>query len=423
MRPAAGWIDAGAGTIDAAIYWDPAVYALEQERVFGKTWLCVAHESLVPKAGDFFTSRMGEDPVIVARQRDGSIAVFLNQCRHRGARLCRADMGQAKVFACSYHGWTYDLAGNLISISKESVVDGGKIDKTRWGAVKVAKIHNYHGLIFATWNPDAPAFDDFLGEAKWYFDMMFDRPGGTEVIGGVQKWVVKANWKLGAEQFTSDIYHFDYTHVGTSMAFMPPDMPMGEPPVVNGRQFRDQGHGGVVTTDVQLSDMQTAIAMGMDVLAYNQSRRPLMAETLGALRGHDAQPVHANIFPNLGILPLNQTLRLWQPRGPGEMEVWAWTLVDKEAPPEIKERARLQTQFTFASSGVFEQDDAENWAEVQRALRGPMGRSAVFNNQIGRGESRDPDGIFPGTTDFAMSEAAARGFYAHWQKLMLEDGQ
>ena len=35
------------------------------------------------------TQYMGEDPVIVSRQRDRSIRVFLNQCRHRGMRICR----------------------------------------------------------------------------------------------------------------------------------------------------------------------------------------------------------------------------------------------------------------------------------------------------------------------------------------------
>jgi 3-phenylpropionate/trans-cinnamate dioxygenase alpha subunit len=127
------------------------------------------------------------------------------------------------------------------------------------------------------------------------------------------------------------------------------------------------------------------------------------------------------MFPNLGLLPINQSLRIWQPKGPDAMEVWAWTLVDRDAPEAIKEQARRQTQFTFGSSGVFEQDDAENWAEIQRSFNGPVARRTPMNNQVGLGQSNDPDGLYPGQTDYVMSESAARGFYRRWRDLMMAD--
>ncbi|MBH5323483.1 aromatic ring-hydroxylating oxygenase subunit alpha [Aurantiacibacter sediminis] len=419
----ASLIDSETGTIGPEIYADPYLHELEQERVFGRCWLLVAHESLIPKAGDFFASRMGEDPVLVVRQKDGSIAVFLNQCRHRGARLCRADLGKTKAFQCTYHGWTYDLGGNLVSISKSDAVGGDRIDKSEWGAIKVAKIHNFYGLIFATWDEDAPSFEDSLGETRWYWEAMFNRPGGTEVIGGVQKWEVPANWKFGAEQFASDIYHFDYTHVASALAMMPEGMEYQEPPPLEGRQFRDRGHGGVATPMVEMSDMQTAMAMGMEVMRYNQSTRDAHAKLVGEQAAKQTQFVHANMFPNMGILPLNQTLRIWQPKGPNAMEVWAWTLVDRDAPEDIKKQCRIKTQMTFASSGVFEQDDAENWTEIQRVLRGTKARKTLFNNMIGANESKDPSGKYPGRTDRAQSEAASREFYSWWRDLMLQPVQ
>ncbi|MEQ9587360.1 MAG: aromatic ring-hydroxylating dioxygenase subunit alpha [Parvibaculaceae bacterium] len=414
----AEYVDSTNGTIHPAIYTDPNLHDLEQERIFGRCWIMVAHESLIPNPGDFFASQMGEDPVLVVRQKNGDIEVFLNQCRHRGARLCRADLGTTRAFQCPYHGWTYDTAGNLISVSKSDVVGGEKVDKSEWGAVKVAKLHNYHGLLFATWDKNAPDFEDYLGPAKWYFDAIFNRPGGTEVIGGVQKWVVPANWKFAAEQFTSDIYHFDYTHISSLIAMMPEDIQMNDPPPVEGRQFRGNGHGGTATSDVQFADMQTALAMGPEVLGYLLSRRDEHAELVGELAAKGTQFVHANIFPTLGILPLNQTLRVWQPKGPDHMEVWAWTLVDKDAPESVKDIMRVRTQMSFATSGIFEQDDAENWAEIQRALRGPKSRTTLFNNQLGQGEDVDTSGTYPGESDQPVSESASRGFYAQWRTLM-----
>lgn len=90
-----------AGTISPAIYADPGLYELELERVFARSWLVVAHESQVPGPGDFMSSYMAEDPVIVIRQKDSSVRVMLNQCRHRGMKLCRVDKGRARSFTCS----------------------------------------------------------------------------------------------------------------------------------------------------------------------------------------------------------------------------------------------------------------------------------------------------------------------------------
>ena len=92
------------GLIDRRIFADLEIYDLELERIFARCWLFVGHESQLPNPGDFITTYMGEDPIIVNRDGDGKLGAFINMCRHRGNRVCRADRGNATYFTCSYHG-------------------------------------------------------------------------------------------------------------------------------------------------------------------------------------------------------------------------------------------------------------------------------------------------------------------------------
>ena len=101
------------GQVHRRIYTDPAVFELEMDRLFGRAWLYLAHESQVAETGDFVTAYIGNRPVIVSRHSDGEIYAFANRCTHRGMKVCRYDQGNTRVFTCPYHAWSFALDGSL----------------------------------------------------------------------------------------------------------------------------------------------------------------------------------------------------------------------------------------------------------------------------------------------------------------------
>src|SRR5207248_3857985 len=147
-------VDLEQGTVSRAIYSDAAIYQLEIERIFARCWLFVGHETQIPQPGDYVTTFMGEEPVIVWRDTRGRVHAFLNTCRHRGNRVCLYERGNAASFTCSYHGWTYDNEGSLIGVPFHTEAYYGELDRSGLGLSEVPHLEVYGGMIFATWDAE-----------------------------------------------------------------------------------------------------------------------------------------------------------------------------------------------------------------------------------------------------------------------------
>lgn len=187
---------------------DPEIYELEMERVFGKIWNLLGHESEIPNSGDFMVRDMGSDSVLITRDKEGQVHVSLNVCPHRGMRISALDAGNTQVHTCIYHGWAFRPNGAFLGAPVERECMHGKMMSKEQLGLKKARSTLYGGLIFATWNINGPSFEDFLGDAKWYYDMLFCRSDkGIEVLGPPQRFTVRANWKAAGEQSAADGFH------------------------------------------------------------------------------------------------------------------------------------------------------------------------------------------------------------------------
>src|ERR1051325_9976411 len=150
-------VDLERGRVNREVYVNEDIWRQEQEQIFMRAWLFVGHESMVPNPGDFAASRMGAEEVIMVRDRKDKIHVFLNTCRHRGMKVCRYDSGNALVFTCPFHAWTYDTEGKLVGANGINHPNSynGELNKEDWGLVEVAQFKNFYGTLWATWDRNA----------------------------------------------------------------------------------------------------------------------------------------------------------------------------------------------------------------------------------------------------------------------------
>lgn len=421
--------------VNRRLWYDPDLYALEQERIFGRCWLFLGHESQVERPGDFFTTTIGEAPVIVTRGQGGALHVHLNTCRHRGLRVCRADSGNARSFACPYHGWTYGADGRLLGMPDQKTAYPD-FDKSQWGLVPVARVETYHGLIFGNLDPNATSLRESLGDMAFYLDAQLDRrEAGTEVVGGIQRWRIKTNWKMPAENQIGDVYHGEWSHQsmirlqGMAGINQDPDgVVTGAPDIRKYGVNVACGNGHGCTTRLYPANAhpdQRLPGEGPEirppeVTEYFRSAQPEADARLGALKSR-IKGATLTVFPTFGILGSVFTLRVAHPRGPAETEFWSYVIVDRDMPQAVKDYVRSYYTLSFGAAGTFEADDGENWQQVSEGARIHAARDHPFHFGLAQGQEFEHPEL-PGHCGPVHSEHTQRAMYRHWRDLMMKPG-
>ncbi len=427
--------DVQRGMIPAHIYNDKEIFELEKERLFGRSWLFVAHESEVPEAGDYVVRRVLEDSFIISRDEKGEIRALFNMCLHRGMQVCRAEMGNASHFRCPYHGWSYRNDGRIVGLPFHKEAYGGEEGFKKKGQtlLPAPSLGTYNGLIFISLDPDAEPLEEFLGDFKFYMDYYTKQSADGIELRGPQRWRVKANWKIGAENFAGDMYHTPQTH--TSVV----EIGLFREPKAEKRKDGTTywaGNGGGTTYKLPegtLEERLRYVGYPDDMIA--RMKEQWSQEQLDVVGKDGFMVSAASVFPNMSfvhnwprveedsdeVLPFI-SIRQWQPISEDETEIVSWFAVDKNASEEFKALSYKAYLMCFGSGGMFEQDDVENWVSLTSTAGGPMARRLLLNSRMGMLENgqnvveplTSDEYSGPGSTRVGYSEYNQRELLLRW---------
>jgi p-cumate 2,3-dioxygenase alpha subunit len=392
----------------------PNIFELEQERIFSRAWLYVAHESELPQPGAYRSRMLAGRPVFVIRGKDGQVRAFLNSCTHRGALVCRQDHGQAETFQCFYHGWTFNNQGELVGVPDDSGY-AGDFDRAAMGLVPVPRLESYRGMYFLSFKPDIEDLRTYLGGIREYIDLTMDAVdvlGGWVVVPGSARYTIRANWKLLVEN-SLDGYHLPTVHQ-TYIKYMDDRLES----VGSSRLLAQQrigrtsdgvsvagGHGGflhfatgrtIANSSPLWSDQAKQAVAGI---------RAQLIERYGEQRGTEMadRSRHLLIFPNLLFQDSHTGMRFRQvwPVSPSECEVLQTDLVPRDESEELRAFRMEWSRAFLGPGGLATPDDVE---ALESCQAGFAARELEWSD-VSRGMHRQPQ---------ANDELQMRGFWREW---------
>jgi len=416
------------GRVHRDVYTDPAVFELEMDRIFGRAWLFVGHTSQVPNPGDFITTQLGRQPVVMTRHRDGNVHVLLNRCTHRGAKVVNERKGNAPRLTCCYHGWSFDTDGRLVAVP---VPEGcaADFDKEQFGLARAPRVGQYRGFVFTSLSPRGASFEDHIGPMKGNIDDLVDRaPAGELALdAGMHRYTYAGNWKLQVENVL-DSYHVPFGHAST----------VNKQGVQFARREGDQKGATVVETEKKQTaaswrerksyivgnghgwTSNTTLDEGKrSSPAFNEYKR-VLAEKVGAARAAEilTPRLHNSlIYPNMSIMGLNIHVRVIQPIAVDRTEVTIYPIRLVGAPDAMNFGNIRLLNVTHSAASFVQTDDLEAFVRTQKGLASRMTDWVDISRGLG---DEEPDRALNATRALATHEMVVRAQYRAWLGYMRE---
>ncbi|HEX7382118.1 MAG TPA: aromatic ring-hydroxylating dioxygenase subunit alpha [Nevskiaceae bacterium] len=410
------------------LYISQELFELEQENLFANTWNYVGHDSQIPKPGDYITTDIAGEPLIIVRHSDGSVRGMMNRCAHKGVAVAPYRQGNTgKFFRCPYHGWTFRTDGSLLAVPLKSGMEGTGFDASESGKglSLVKHLRVYRGFIFVKLNDVGEDFEDYFGESLSSIDNMADRSpvGELEIAGGCLRFINECNWKMYVENL-NDTTHPMVTHEAsagaakTLWAGHPEDEPKPMAvqqltPFVSGYKFFEDaglrvfGHGHSVD-GVNFSIHSDYSGVPQYTEAMDKAYGPERAREILTMARHNTV-----YYPNLTIKGAIQSIRVVKPISADRCVLESWTFRLKGAPDELLQRTCMYTRLINAPFSVVGADDVANYREAQKGLHAGGNPWVSLHRNYVPGEEKIRDQTVIGTSDLSM-----RGQFRAWADYM-----
>lgn len=416
------------GQVHRDVYISEEIYRLEMRHLFANTWVFVGHDSQTPNKGDYITTQVGDQPVIMVRHTDNNIHVLYNRCPHKGTKIAIDRQGNTgKFFRCPYHAWSFKTDGCLLAIPLKKGYEGtGLAERENGKGMKpVGAVHNHRGFVFARLAETGISFDDFFGDSLSSLDNMVDRSpeGRLEVSGPPLRYMHQCNWKMLVENQT-DTCHPMVAHESSAGTAVRIFKEMGEPqprppamqiiaPFMSPYEFFEDmgirtwpnghGHTGV---NMSIHSNYDAIPGYFEAMceAYGEERAKAV------LNENRHNTVY---FPNIMVkAPLAQ-LRNFIPLGANKTLVESYVYHPVGAPKQLSEMSAMYNRMINAPTSIVGHDDLEMYERAQEGLHA-QGMEWVEVSRLHTGpEDFDEEAVENGTTERQM-----RNQFHAWAKFM-----
>jgi len=387
------------------VYADQSLYDLEMERIFrGDTWSFLCLEAELPRPNTFRRSHLGDMSVVVTRDAEGKVHAFENRCAHRGALLCHKDRGDAKEIACVYHNWTYDLCGKLTGVAFRRGI-GGKggmppDSHPEEHAPRQLRVEVFAGLVFGTLGKNVAPLETYLGaNITPNIKRVMAKP--VKLLGGYSQ-ILPSNWKLYMEN-TKDSYHASLLHMFFTTF----------------RLNRLSQKGGLIVSEGGANHISYSMSADVAGKEYEQAKMrsanegfalevPEVIKSIDEF-GDGIGLQILSVFPGFVLQQIRNSLAVRRivPMGLDKTEL-VWTMFGfEDDTPELHDMRMMQSNL-IGPGGFISMEDGAATGFVQRGSRGAPNEMSVVEmggQGIGSEESR-------------VSEAAVRGFWATYRRLM-----
>lgn len=367
--------DKGEYRVHRSAFTDEELFELEMKHIFEGNWIYLAHESQIPNNGDYYTTHIGRQPIMITRNKDGQLNALINACSHRGATLARHKKGNKSNFTCTFHGWTFNNSGKLLKVKDGGEAAGYPESFNKNGShdlKKVARFESYRGFLFGSLNADVKPLTEFLGGTTKIIDMIVDQsPEGLEVLRGSSTYTFDANWKIQAEN-GADGYHVSSVHwnyAATTNARKQRDAG-DEIKAMDAGQWAKNGGGSYSFENGHIL-LWTEWANPQDRPAY-----PIRDE-LVAKYGQATADWMINrsrnlcLYPNVYLMDqFSSQIRVLRPIAVNKTEVTIYCIAPKGEAPEARARRIRQYEDFFNATGMATPDDLEEFRACQEGYNG-----------------------------------------------------